>query len=640
MRWAVAGAARTHARSSGNALIAMMAFASVVLGATGVDAASLLASWNAPTTNVDGTPLTDLGSYRLYLGTTSPACPSPSFQTVASPTAAPTAGDTVSTRLTGLTVGATYFVRITAVDTAGLESACTSIASGVAQAGFTVAPTGTTSFGSITTGSTVDKTFTAQNTSSVSISGGATVAAPFTIMSGGSFSLAPGATQVVTVRFAPVSAGSFAGNVTFTAGGDTLSRGVSGSATAPTASATLTVTKNGTGTGTVTSAPVGIACGTDCTETVTAGAQFTLTPSAASGSGFAGWSGACTGTGTCAVTVNANMTVTATFNALPTSAPVPVITSLSPASTMAGSGPLTLTVNGSGFVASSVVLWNGAVRTTRLVSASQLQADIAASDDATAASVPVSVSTPSPGGGTSGALTFTINPSTSPSPAPNQIIVDNADPGVQDTAGGRTFTGTWCLANATTQYGPNSLYACNRGLNTYRWTPRISVAGTYDVYVWVTPSKSLSSSVPFAVAHAAGTTMRTIDQRSGPGGWVLHGRYPLNAGTTNYVEVRYDRQQWRWWWSGTGTAAADAVRLVPVVSAESVPLSTPGPVEGPAFDRIARPTAVDGSGDGHSGSVVLSGVGSVRGSALGVLRFAYAAALDTRTSRTRIVADR
>jgi List-Bact-rpt repeat protein len=638
MRWAVAGGARTHARSSGNALIAMMAFASVVLGATGVDAASLLASWNAPTTNVDGTPLKDLGSYRVYLATTSPACPSPSFQTVASPTAAPTAGDTVSTRLTGLTVGATYFVRITAVDTAGLESACTSVASGVAQAGFSVTPTGTTSFGSITFGSTLDKTFAVQNTSAVSISGGATAASPFTITSGGSFSLAPGATQVVTVRFAPGSAGSFAGNVTFTAGGDTLSRGVSGSATAPTASATLTVTKNGTGTGTVTSAPVGIACGTDCTETVTAGAQFTLTPSADSGSGFAGWSGACTGTGTCTVTVNANMSVTATFNALPTSAPVPVITSLSPASTMAGSGPLTLTVNGSGFVASSVVLWNGAARTTRLVSASQLQADIAASDDATAASVPVRVSTPSPGGGTSGALTFTISPS-SPAPAPNEIIVDNADPGVQDTASGRTFSGTWCLASATTKYGPNSLYACGRGLNTYRWTPRISVAGTYDVYVWVTPSKAFSNSVPFVVAHAAGTTMRTIDERGGTGGWILHGRYPLNAGTANYVEVRYDRQQWRWWWSG-GTAGADAVRLVPVVSAQSVPLSTPGPVEGPAFEAMTSSAAVNESGDGHFGSVVISGVGSARGPALGLLRFAYAAALDTRTSRTRIVTDR
>jgi hypothetical protein len=273
MRWAVDDrGASAGSASTATILVTLLVLAAVAFGVTNVDAASLSASWNAPTTKTDGTPLTDLGGYRFYFGTTSPSCPGPSFLTVASPTMAPTAGDTVSTRLTGLTVGATYFVRVSAVDTSGNESACTSAVSAVAQAGFTVAPGGTTSFGTITTGSTAEKAFTVQNTSSVSISGAATVAAPFGIASGGSFSLSPGATQVVTVRFAPTSAGSFAGNVNFTAGGDTLSRGVSGSATAPVASVTLTVAKNGTGAGTVTSAPVGIACGADCTETVAPGA--------------------------------------------------------------------------------------------------------------------------------------------------------------------------------------------------------------------------------------------------------------------------------------------------------------------------------------------------------------------------------
>jgi len=76
---------------------------------------------------------------------------------------------------------------------------------------------------------------------------------------------------------------------------------------------TLTVAKNGTGMGTV--AGTGINCGGDCMETVNFGTVITLTPTAATGSTFMGWSGGgCTGTGACTVTVSAATTVTATFD--------------------------------------------------------------------------------------------------------------------------------------------------------------------------------------------------------------------------------------------------------------------------------------------------------------------------------------
>jgi len=47
------------------------------------------ASWTAPTTNVDGSPLTDVVSYRVYYSTTNPPCPSGPFLTVPSSTARP-----------------------------------------------------------------------------------------------------------------------------------------------------------------------------------------------------------------------------------------------------------------------------------------------------------------------------------------------------------------------------------------------------------------------------------------------------------------------------------------------------------------------------------------------------------------------
>ena len=49
----------------------------------------------------------------------------------------------------------------------------------------------------------------------------ASVSAPYSVISGGSYSLAAGASSNVTVRFAPVTTGTFNGTVSFTGGGGT-----------------------------------------------------------------------------------------------------------------------------------------------------------------------------------------------------------------------------------------------------------------------------------------------------------------------------------------------------------------------------------------------------------------------------------
>ena len=63
----------------------------------------------------------------------------------------------------------------------------------------------------------------------------------------------------------------------------------------------------------------------------------------------------------------------------------------------------TLTVNGTNFLGTSVVHWNGAERTTTFVNASRLTAAIPASDIVSPASPPVTVLNLAPGGGTSAA---------------------------------------------------------------------------------------------------------------------------------------------------------------------------------------------------------------------------------------------
>ena len=86
---------------------------------------------------------------------------------------------------------------------------------------------------------------------------------------------------------------------------------------------TLTVSKIGTGSGTVAGSPPGINCGGTCQFAYIQGNVVTLTPTAAAGSTFAGWSGDCTGTGVCTVTMSQARSVTATFNLVPPVVGVP-----------------------------------------------------------------------------------------------------------------------------------------------------------------------------------------------------------------------------------------------------------------------------------------------------------------------------
>jgi hypothetical protein len=95
----------------------------------------------------------------------------------------------------------------------------------------------------------------------------------------------------------------------------------------------------------------------------------------------------------------------------PAGNPIPVLTSLNPTSATAGGAAFTLTVNGSNFIASSVVRWNSTDRTTTFVNSGQVTAQILVADIAAAGSPSVTAFNPTPGGGLSNSLSFTINPS-------------------------------------------------------------------------------------------------------------------------------------------------------------------------------------------------------------------------------------
>src|SRR5262245_36028690 len=224
--------------------IAIGVLLSGTLLGTGPSTAGILdATWTAPTTNTDGSPLTDLTSYRLYYGSSTSPCPGSASVQVATPTSNPGPNQTMSYRLTGLTAGTLYYVAATAVDSLGLQSACSSVASAIARSEFGVSPTGTVNFGSVNIGSFADQVFTVSNTGGGTISGSAAVSAPFSVVSGIPFTLTgAGATKAVTVRFTPSTNTTASANLSVTANGATLSSTLLGTGTRTSTSTTADTT--------------------------------------------------------------------------------------------------------------------------------------------------------------------------------------------------------------------------------------------------------------------------------------------------------------------------------------------------------------------------------------------------------------
>lgn len=101
--------------------------------------------------------------------------------------------------------------------------------------------------------------------------------------------------------------------------------------------------------------------------------------------------------------------------------------SLSPSSATALGSGFTLTVNGANFTSSSVVLWNGAVRTTSFVSSTQLTAAILAADIHTEATDLVTVANPAPNPWTSAASPFAVMSTTPVASIQGSSIFNAAD---------------------------------------------------------------------------------------------------------------------------------------------------------------------------------------------------------------------
>jgi uncharacterized repeat protein (TIGR01451 family) len=193
----------------------------------------------------------------------------------------------------------------------------------------------------------------------------------------------------------------------------------------------------------------------------------------------------------------------------PVENPVPTLTSISPHTATAGCPAFTLTATGTGFVANSVVRWDGADRTTTFVGSTQLTAMVPAADITSVGTATVTVNNPAPGGGVSAGRTFTVE---NPAPTLSTISPTTA------TAGGPAFTLTvtgvdfvagsvvrWDGADRTTTF-----------VNSTRLTAMIPAAdiasaGTATVIVYnPAPGGGASAGRTFTVENPA-PTLSTIN---------------------------------------------------------------------------------------------------------------------------------
>jgi uncharacterized protein (TIGR03437 family) len=191
--------------------------------------------------------------------------------------------------------------------------------------------------------------------------------------------------------------------------------------------------------------------------------------------------------------------IVAEFDLTPGGNPVPAITLLSPSSADINGPTLMLDVNGSNFISSSAVYWNGAALPTTFVSATELMATIAASDLAQPGPSRVNVMTPAPGGGTSNFSMFTVVGSLAP-------LLSQASPAGL-TVGGPSatinVTGQNLVSASVVRWNGSALpttFVSSTSLNTTVPASDLTTVGTAEVTIYTPPiGGGTSAAVSFAI---------------------------------------------------------------------------------------------------------------------------------------------
>ncbi|TRW22359.1 T9SS sorting signal type C domain-containing protein [Flavobacterium zepuense] len=173
---------------------------------------------------------------------------------------------------------------------------------------------------------------------------------------------------------------------------------------------------------------------------------------------------------------------TAFFDNVKVAIATPALTSISPTSKVAGTGAFTLTVNGSNFINSSVVKWNGVNLTTTYVSATQLTAAVPAGNISSAGTAAITVGT---GTAISNALSFTIDPAGVPSISTSISAIPAFTTITGTASAAQTFTSSGAnLTGNITVTAPANFEVSLASAGTYTQSVNVTAAST-PVYVRV-----------------------------------------------------------------------------------------------------------------------------------------------------------
>jgi len=146
-----------------------------------------------------------------------------------------------------------------------------------------------------------------------------------------------------------------------------------------------------------------------------------------------------------------------------------------------------------------------------------------------------------------------IEPIPTPNSANLQIVVDNTDAGC-------TFDTPWATSTYTAgfygvNYTQDGSTAANPG-KWAKWTPTISQAGNYRVYMQYAGGTGRPTTAPVQIQHANGVANLTIDQSVNGGKWNYLGMYNFAVGTAGYVKLLAD---------APGSTIADAVLFEQII---------------------------------------------------------------------------
>src|SRR3989344_1707142 len=186
---------------------------------------------------------------------------------------------------------------------------------------------------------------------------------------------------------------------------------------------------------------------------------------------------------------------------------VPTTTSISPTTKTVYDSGFTLTVNGTNFVSTSVVKFDGSSRTTTYVSSTQLTATIPASDIASEGTFPITVFNPTPGGGESNSQTFTISvtPPT-PNPVPTLTSISPSSATQNDPEFTMTLTGTDFVSTSVARFNGVSrttTYVSSTQLTATIPSSDLTTAGNFPITVFTpSPGGGESGSKTFTVTPA------------------------------------------------------------------------------------------------------------------------------------------